>query len=696
MRFVAGLALLAGAALAQGKAFSFDDVLVKPAELPKKVHVADGIHSVSPQAKTYFETPAMKDIMKTLAPEAAARVSDATFEKFPVPKRKECQSFKADGRTAGSVFLFECEEGDADDVVSFLKPYLLGEGRSEQHPEEIIVAGRFIWVLSFPFPPGDPAAEWYKERLRKKFKVPALRERPELAQLGKKIAEAFDAKDGPGGIKLLQSNAKAVADWSFGQCMLGQFAEMKEDNALAEKAFRKALQLNDSVADPLEPGLVWVTLDGLALALHAQGKRPEALKLLERAITAAAECDDNGKHAQAQSRYNIACVYAMMKKYPEALDNLQDAVDLDPSYLETARTDEDFAEARKLPPFQEFLSKERSAPSPSFDAVLVKADELPGTIRSIEGMHTNEPHPQAFYETPSAEGFAKILPPELRTMLPKEYMESFPVPKRKQYQSFVAEGGEEGTVFVYEYETDDLGLVTSFLEPILWGEGGPSEDHPEEIIVQGKMLWIISFPRGDPAAEWYKDRLRKKFKVPAQRSHDDLGPIGAKLADCFGKRDAAGGLKVLADNAAAVERWAFAQCMLGQFAELKGDHALAEKGFRKALQLHESCEDPLDANFVWACLDGLGEALAGQGKAQEAARMFEKAIAAGNKLDGPWAATRSCYHIACVLALMQEWDQAYQALKQVLSVDEQYKDLARRDPSLAEARKRKEFQELLR
>jgi tetratricopeptide (TPR) repeat protein len=123
---------------------------------------------------------------------------------------------------------------------------------------------------------------------------------------------------------------------------------------------------------------------------------------------------------------------------------------------------------------------------------------------------------------------------------------------------------------------------------------------------------------------------------------------------------------------------------------------LAEKGFRNALALHESLADPLRAEFLWGTLDGLGEALGGQGKWPEAARMFERALAAGNELREPWAATRSCYHIACALAAMQQWDQARKALEEVFSVDEEFRKIARTDPALAEARKRKEFQELLR
>ncbi|MFI5402037.1 MAG: TPR end-of-group domain-containing protein [Planctomycetota bacterium] len=700
MRAVAALALLACVGLAQEKApLPFDAVLVKPAELPKTVKLVDGMHCVSPQAKTYFETPALKDIMKTLAPEVAAKVSEETLDQFPVPKRKECQSFQAQGRPAGSVLVFEYAE-DADETLAFLRPYIWGERRSEKHPEEFVVHGRHLWVLSFPYPAGDPAAEWYKDRLRKKFRVPAPRERPDLAALRGQVVKAFEAKDAAAGIKLLQPNAKA-ADWSLGQNMHGQFAEMKKDHALAEKAYRKALQLHDTIADPLDPRLLWVTLDGLAIALHAQGKRPEAVKLLARALEAATECEDGVRQARAQSHYNLACVHAMMKKYEDAAHALDEAIRGDPSYVETARKDPDFAEALKLKEFQAVLAEAEArgkAKGPlTLDAVLVKPDELPANVRAIEGIHTPQPHPRDFYETPSVEGMSKILPPQLRSMLDKEYMESFPLPKRKAHQSFHADGGTEGTVFVFEYETDDLSIVIHFLEPILWGRTGPSEEHPEELVVHGRFLWIISFQPDDPAREWYKDRLRKKLRVPAPRSRPDLeDTLGVKLMDFLEQRDADGALKFLADNAAAVESWSFGQFMLGQFALAKRDGMLAEKGFRKAIALHESLEDPLTPEFFWAVIDGLGTALAGQGKWEQAARAFERAIAVGNELKDPTASTKSCYHIAVAIAAMQQWDHALRALTQVISVDKKYKEIAREDPALAEARKRPEFQELLK
>ncbi len=697
MRTAAAVALLACVVGAQEKApLALDAVLVTPKELPKNIKLLDGIHCVSPQARTYFETPAMKDIMKKLAPEMAARISEQTLDQFPVPKRKEIQSFQADGRATGSVLVYEyANAGDATCSLVFLREYIWGGSRSEQHPEEIFLQDRFIWVLSFPYPLGDPAAEWYKERLRKKLRIRAPRERADLTPLRQQAVKAYEAKDADNGIRLLQ-DAKA-ANWSFGQNLLGQFAQMKGDQALAEKAFRKALQLHDSLADPLDPRLLWVTLDGLAIALHAQGKRPEALKALDRALEAAKECDEGEGNARGQSTYNQACVYAMMKKYEDAWHSLAAAIAIDPSYVDAARKDADFAEALKQKDFEDMLAQaEKKAKSKgplSLDLVLVKQEELPKNVQAIEGIHTNQPHPRIFYETPTIEGFAKGLPPELRALHRED---SLPVPKRKQHQSFVAEGGAKGTVFVFEYETDDLRKVVHFLEPILWGREGPSEEHPEEIVVHGRLLWILSFPRGDAAAEWYKERLRKKFKVRASRDRPELHPLGIQVLERLETGDIDGGLRLLNENAKAIEDWAFGQCMLGQLATIKKDLALAERGFRRALALHDDVTDPLDPDFLWVVVDGLGRVLDEQGKLEPAARMFERGIDVANERGDVENATTSCYNIARTLARMKNFETAYRALKQVISVDKQYKERAKAEPAFAEARTRKEFQELLK
>ena len=349
--------LLAAPALAQAKKgaapppLSFDALLVSADELPADVQAVEGIFTVAPHPRSFYETPSVKELTAALPEELRSQIPREFFDGFPVPTRKESQSFKMDGGVAGSVFLFEYGTTDLSLVLAFLVPTLYGQkGRGAEHPEQLIVHDRFLWILSFPR--ADPSAEWYKARLRAKFRVPAPRDRPELDPLGNALATAFEAQDADAGLKILKENEAAVADWSFGQCMLGQFAEMKEDWKVAEKAFRKSLELHDTLADPLMPQLAWVSVDGLGLAVHAQRKHADAIKLFQRAIADAKALGDEDKLAVAQSTYNLACAYAMAKKYPDALKALKEAIALDPEYLETARTDKDFEAARKRKEFK--------------------------------------------------------------------------------------------------------------------------------------------------------------------------------------------------------------------------------------------------------------------------------------------------------------------------------------------------------
>lgn len=198
----------------------------------------------------------------------------------------------AGDRPTGVVYLFEYEEkAPLAGVRSFLTGLLYGEDghRSEEHPAEMLFSGRFLFLFAYPM--GDPAAEWVKARLRKEFRIPAMRFRKDLAPLLPKIFAAYRANDAEAGLKVLADHADAVADWSFGWYFRGEFGVMKKDWALAERGYSKALELSDSLVDPLEDGLVWASLDGLGLAIHVggdpagrevEGERPDRSRLRPR------------------------------------------------------------------------------------------------------------------------------------------------------------------------------------------------------------------------------------------------------------------------------------------------------------------------------------------------------------------------------------------------------------------------------
>lgn len=320
-------------------------ILVKREELPVNIKFVKGMPCASRQPRAYFETPDPEKLL------GGRPVPKALKALFPKPTRKECQSFAAEGGTPGSVFLFEYSDKDVISARRYFPGYLWGDrGRTPQHPEELLHHGNLVWVLSFPR--GDPAAEWYKERLRKKFRVPAVRWRPELLPLGKQIAKAYTAEDADAGIRILEANKKVAHGWAFGQHTLGEFGVMKQDWPTAERGYRRALELHETLEDPLEESLVWADLDGLGMALLYQRKMKEAVDVLAKAKEFA---DQRAIPEGAQSAYNLACAYALLKRWADAHSALKDAIDADPEYRKYARTDEDLALARKREEFRALL-----------------------------------------------------------------------------------------------------------------------------------------------------------------------------------------------------------------------------------------------------------------------------------------------------------------------------------------------------
>ena len=322
-----------------------DAILVQPAELPPTIKLVEGMPSASRQPRSYFETPEAEKLLggQSLPEEVKAA--------FPKPTRKQCQSFAAEGGKPGSVFLFEYAEAELEDARTFLRSYLwAGRSRSAEHPEELITSGNLVWVLSFP--QADPAAEWYKERLRKKFRVPALRARPELLPLGRTLVAAFRARDADNGLKSLEENAKAAHGWAFAQYFLGEFAVKKQDWPKAERGYRRAIELHEALEDPLPEGLYWASLDGLGMALLYQRELDDAVVALARAKELSTR---QGLRQGAKSAYNLACACALLERWPDALAALKDAIAGHPAYRASARTDEDLAAARERKEFQELL-----------------------------------------------------------------------------------------------------------------------------------------------------------------------------------------------------------------------------------------------------------------------------------------------------------------------------------------------------
>jgi tetratricopeptide (TPR) repeat protein len=323
-------------ALAGAGELTLEGLLVPREELPEGYQEASGLHCVSVQPRTFYEMPAMRDFL-------------------PTPKRKATVSFAAPRRDPGTVLIFEYEKAFPRQFLeSFLEGFLYGEpgGRSRLHPEEIILFDRFLLILSFPM--GDPAAEWYKARLRTVHRIPATRHRPDLAPLIRKVMAAYDAGDAETGLKLLDANFQLLANVSFACYLRGEFGVMKGDFRTAEAGYRKAMELHDSLEDPIstDPGPVWACLDGLGISLIAQRKPADCVEVLTRAAAVGAELELG---QIAQTHYNLACAYSLLKKFDEAYRHLAKAIEGKPAYKESAPRDSDLAEALRREEFRALL-----------------------------------------------------------------------------------------------------------------------------------------------------------------------------------------------------------------------------------------------------------------------------------------------------------------------------------------------------
>jgi tetratricopeptide (TPR) repeat protein len=344
----------AAAAAKPAEALTFDAVLVKPDESPKNVKIVDGIHCASAPPANFFKTPSPLDLADDAARKRMLENEALTkfVREFPKPKRSASQSFQADGGVAGSVLLFEYEADGVKTVKRYLDGYLWGKskGPTATFPETTYVGAGVLVIVSFP--QGDPAAEWFKSRLRKRFGVVAPPWSPELAKFMRDMDAAADRDDVDASLKILAENETLVASLAVAQFQRGEFAKSKHDYALAERSYRRAIELHESREDPLEPVVLWYAVDGLGGTLRHLNKLGDAETMLARA----AALGRAGRFKDwSGSLYDLACAQALLMRYDAALASLKEAIDVDSKWKETAKTDDDFVEARKRPEFAKLL-----------------------------------------------------------------------------------------------------------------------------------------------------------------------------------------------------------------------------------------------------------------------------------------------------------------------------------------------------
>jgi hypothetical protein len=79
--------------------------------------------------------------------------------------------------------------------------------------------------------------------------------------------------------------------------------------------------------------------------------------------------------------------------------------------------------------------------------------------------------------------------------------------KEKAFQTFKFEG-QTGSVLYFIVDKETSGSK-GFIEGLLWGGSKPTKEHPEEIIMYGNIMIIISYPYKSAATTYFKKALTK-------------------------------------------------------------------------------------------------------------------------------------------------------------------------------------------
>lgn len=127
---------------------------------------------------------------------------------------------------------------------------------------------------------------------------------------------------------------------------------------------------------------------------------------------------------------------------------------------------------------------------------ILSEDDLDSRYTITTDTYFDSVHPVVFYDHPDLYG---ILNP----------------PQMKYFQTIIQNKSVQGTVFYYQYGSeDDAKKAAYFLKGLLWGENGfPSPSCPEEIYVINDMLLVFSFNYNSRESRNFRDAIIKKTNV---------------------------------------------------------------------------------------------------------------------------------------------------------------------------------------
>jgi len=106
------------------------------------------------------------------------------------------------------------------------------------------------------------------------------------------------------------------------------------------------------------------------------------------------------------------------------------------------------------------------------------------------------------------------------------YKSLIPLPIAKNAQSFAC-GSDKGTVYSFQFGDEaKRKTAAAFIKPLLWGESGPSAEHPELVLEASDVLRVVSFRKAPklllaaiqgqatPSAENTRKTRGSDFSIP--------------------------------------------------------------------------------------------------------------------------------------------------------------------------------------
>jgi len=317
--------------------------------------------------------------------------------------------------------------------------------------------------------------------------------------------------------------------------------------------------------------------------------------------------------------------------------------------------------------------------TPALLTLQFAADELPAGLAPGEGVKCISESAQNYFQDQTFT------------------IKSIPVPLGKVGQSVVRGSDRVGSVMAYEFDAVVADDTRKFLEKLFWGGEAATAEHPEELLVTGRFLVVLSFPQGDETAAALKAQLQPRLAKLAPHDWSEIKPLMQQIKECYDKHDASGGIKLLEKNKDKVADHATAQVMLGDMAGAKEDWKTAQAGYARALELHDAGAEHLPGGYPTLChvLDGLGVALLRLKREDEAVPVFQREAAVAKVLGDKKSVSQAEYNYACALARTKQFDESLTALQAAIEADPSCKDMAAQDPDFDAARKRPEFKKLL-